>query len=164
MSHAAEVQNFVTSSRSAFDTVGDKERECRRKFFDRPWMLAADAFAIGDQAERSRRYRNTGEPGDMFGRSPNDLRVQRPLRRHQYVPDLFRVAAVQKVRALAAKFFADGGFDRSIYNHRLLGRADRSVIETSAHQNIADGLFDVRGAFDENRHISRPDAERRLAR
>jgi hypothetical protein len=73
---------------------------------------------------------------------------------------LIRFSRGQKMRALEFELLAHGLLDRSVANHRLLRRADRSVVKTLTSQNILHRLRHIGSSLDAHRHVTWSNSER----
>src|SRR5207253_2389682 len=81
VAHASVMQDIVASRGTTFEAVGDIERQNRRKFFHRQWILAAYSGDVSHQAASARWHADPGQVRNYLDGSADDAGIQSSLRR-----------------------------------------------------------------------------------
>ena len=98
----------------------DEKGQGGRQFLNRPRKVATYPAAIRQKTAHPRRDRNSGHICNEGRRFSNDRGIQSSLGCKEYLSYSLGLGSVQKMPALQAKLFSNGGFNGSIHNHRLL--------------------------------------------
>src|SRR5204862_3276657 len=124
---------------------------------------APNAGNISQQTPCSRRHSDAGHLRDHVDGPADDSRVQRALRCGNKLTQLLGFRGRYKMSTLQLKLFAHRCFNWGVYDYCLFRRADGSIVETRAGENVLHGLGNVRTSFDKDWNISWSYTKGRLA-
>ena len=163
MAGAAVAEELEAALAALVPVPDDVEGEHRRQLFDRQGKVAADA---GERRDEGARLGGDLDPrllGDVGRRLAHDLGVGEALGSDddpRYRRDL---GIAQEVAAVLLHLGDHLVLDRLVADDRLLGRAQRPVIEGLAVEDVLDRLRHVGRPLHVGRDVARSHAEGRLA-
>ena len=159
---SGKVNQIARHKDSLFKIFGFVHSQNRRQFFIRKFFFFADFFNFADKNLRFLRNFNTGHFGNLISRLSDDFRVQFAVNNNR-LGDLFFFLFVQDISTAILQLFFNGVINVFVNDNRLLGSANHAIVKGFAHQNGADGHFNVGCFVNNGRNVSCTDAESRFA-
>ena len=139
-------------------------REHREQLLDRQRMFAAHALNRRNQQLRARLDRKPDDAGDVGRLLPDRHRLRASgVGIDHRARQQRRLLLVADVRAQLREFLQHRVVDLIVDHHRLLGGADRSVVERLGGDDVHHRHVQVRGLLQVDRRVSRPHPQGRLA-
>ena len=166
MSDSAQVIQLDAALDGAVEVRALVVGQDRRQYLARQRNVPPDGVEPGQQQLRAMRHGNPRHLREFLHRLAHHGRTHHarlPVNGNGlHFPELIRL---EEIAALSLEFALRGRRDRLLHHHRLLARANHSVVEGLGNENAVHREWKVRALVDEHGHITRthPDGRRTRA-
>ena len=159
---AAVLHQLLRFDECLIKILGAVHRQHWGELLVRKLLGEVHRFHLADQDLGACRDLNPRHLGDGAGTLADNPGVESAVN-HDGVADLVQLVALEEIAAAVLEFLFDRVVDVADNGDRLLGGADHAVIEGFGVNDRIDSELDIGAVVDDDRGVSRADAQRRFA-